>query len=50
MYFFKEISDTSYGLNFEFEINNVTMSEKPETRDTAYNLIQDSINTVVSLI
>ncbi len=49
MYFFKEISDTSYGLNFEFEINNVTMSEKPETRDT-YNLIQDSINKVVSLI
>ncbi len=50
MYFFKEISDTSYGLNFGFEINNVTMSEKPESRDTAYDLIKDFINTVVSLI
>ncbi|XP_016346598.1 uncharacterized protein LOC107692163 [Sinocyclocheilus anshuiensis] len=45
-----KISDTSYALNFGFEINNVTMSQKLELRDTTYKLIQDTINKLLNEI
>ncbi|XP_016383476.1 mucin-3A-like [Sinocyclocheilus rhinocerous] len=47
---YTKISDTSYALNFGFEINNVTMSEKLELRDSTYKSIQDSINKLLNEI
>ncbi|XP_043100742.1 uncharacterized protein LOC122348917 [Puntigrus tetrazona] len=47
---YTKLSDTSYALDFGFEISNVTMSEKLELRDTTYKLIQDSINKLLNEI
>ncbi|KAK2909137.1 hypothetical protein Q8A67_004974 [Cirrhinus molitorella] len=47
---YTKISDTSYALNFGFEINNVTMSEKLELRGGTYKVIQDSINKLLNEI
>ncbi|XP_051559533.1 uncharacterized protein LOC127444302 [Myxocyprinus asiaticus] len=47
---FQRISNTSYGLNFGFEINNVTMTEKLELRNDSYTIIQNSINKLLNQI
>ncbi|XP_051559531.1 uncharacterized protein LOC127444300 [Myxocyprinus asiaticus] len=47
---FQRISNNSYALNFGFEINNVTMTEKLELRDETYTLIQNSINKLLNQI
>ncbi|KAG1956327.1 hypothetical protein F2P79_008094 [Pimephales promelas] len=47
---YTKISNTSYALNFGFQINNVSMSEKLELRNSTYQLIQDSINKLLNQI
>ncbi|KAK7165958.1 hypothetical protein R3I93_005900 [Phoxinus phoxinus] len=47
---YTKISNTSYALNFGFQINNVSMSETLELRDSTYKLIQDSINKLLNQI
>ncbi|KAK2909136.1 hypothetical protein Q8A67_004973 [Cirrhinus molitorella] len=48
--YYTKISDTSYALNFGFEISNVTIPEKSEFRDSTFKLIQDSINKLLNEI
>lgn len=43
-----EINDTAYGLNFGFEISNVSMSQNVQFRNGTYLVVQNSINGLVS--
>lgn len=47
---YTKLDDTSFSLNFGFEISNVTMSEKVELRNDTYVVIQTYINSFVSKI
>ncbi|XP_051983287.1 uncharacterized protein LOC127644241 [Xyrauchen texanus] len=47
---YKKISDRSYSLNFGFEINDVSMSEKLELRNSTRALIEKSINSLLNEI
>ncbi|XP_067298589.1 uncharacterized protein [Pseudorasbora parva] len=45
---YTKMNETSYALNFGFEISNVSMSEKLEFRNETYLAIQDSINSLLN--
>ncbi|XP_042614935.1 LOW QUALITY PROTEIN: mucin-5AC-like [Cyprinus carpio] len=47
---YTKIDDTSFSLNFGFEISNVSISEKLEFRNETYKVIQNYINSFVSTI
>ncbi|XP_056312653.1 uncharacterized protein LOC130226982 [Danio aesculapii] len=47
---FTKINDTAYGLNFGFEISNVSMSQNVQFRNGTYLVVQNSINGLLNKI
>ncbi|XP_052400763.1 uncharacterized protein LOC127948374 [Carassius gibelio] len=44
---YEKLNETSYALTFEFEISNISMSEKRELRNETYTSIKKTINTLL---
>lgn len=47
--FFIEFGNNSYIINFGFEISNVSFAINTELRNDTYDLIQNTINGLVSI-
>ncbi|XP_059410473.1 mucin-2 [Carassius carassius] len=44
---YEKFNETSYALTFEFEISNISMSEKSELRNETYTSIKKTMNTLL---
>ncbi|KAB5581303.1 hypothetical protein PHYPO_G00173980 [Pangasianodon hypophthalmus] len=47
---YEKISDTSYALNFVFNISNISMPENPELRNDTYNQVKSIINNALNTL
>ncbi|MCI4375968.1 hypothetical protein PGIGA_G00182630 [Pangasianodon gigas] len=47
---YEKISDTSYALNFAFNISNISMPENPELRNKTYNQVKSIINNALNTL
>ncbi|KAK3572868.1 hypothetical protein QTP86_009055 [Hemibagrus guttatus] len=47
---YEKISDTSYVVNFTFNISNVSMTQNPELRNDTYNQVESVINNATNTL
>ncbi|KAK3554597.1 hypothetical protein QTP70_027889, partial [Hemibagrus guttatus] len=47
---YEKISDTSYAVNFTFNISNVSMTQKPDLRNDTYSQVETIINNALNTL